>query len=107
MNKRLLMLTAASTLVLAACGNNNGAGANGGNSSMPTDFTSYVTGTVGTQPADATPIQTGSLGNLGLDNTQAFANVQFTGGDTIPTGVYSAAAACASAGSAACSPGLH
>lgn len=106
MNKRLLMLTAASALAVAACSNNhNGSGSN--NSGTPTNFTSYVGGAVGTQPADATPIQTGSLGNLGTDNTQAFANVQFTGGDTIPAGTYSAAAACASAGTTACSPGLH
>jgi hypothetical protein len=106
MNKRLLMLAAASTLVVAACGDNNNNGG-GANSSMPTNFTSFVNGAVGTQPADAKPVQTGSLGNLGLDNTQAFANVQFTGGDTIPAGVYSAAAACANAGASACSPGLH
>ena len=104
MNKRLLMLTAASALALAACGDNNGGGMS---SSMPTDFLSFVNSQVATQPADATPVQTGSLGNLGLDNTQAFANVQFTGGDTIPAGVYSAAAACTSLGASKCDPGLH
>ena len=106
MNKRLLMLTAVSALAVAACSNNN----NGGGSTISgvqNDFTSYVAGVVGTQPADATPIQADSLTNVGVDNTQAFANVQFSGGDTIPSGTYSAAAACTSAGSAACSPGLH
>ncbi len=106
MNKRLLMLAAASALAVAACSNNNNGGG-GTISGAQTDFTSYVAGVVGTQPADATPIQTGSLTNVGVDNTQAFANVQFTGGDMIPTGTYSAAAACASAGTSSCSPGLH
>ncbi|MDE1923567.1 MAG: hypothetical protein KGL92_01215 [Gammaproteobacteria bacterium] len=52
------------------------------------------------------PVQTDSLTNLGLDNPQAFSMVQFTGGDMLMAGVYSAAAACVDAGAGACHPGL-
>jgi len=101
------LVLAVGAAALSAC-NSNSSGSASANAG-PAIFTAFVNSQVGTSPTDATPASTDNFASstLGLDDTQAFANVQFSGGDAIDSGTYSAAAACTSVGSSKCSPGLH
>lgn len=101
------LILAVGAAALSACSNNSSGSASAG--AEPMIFTGFVNKQVGTQPADATPVSTDNFAasTLGIDDTQAFASVQFSGGDAIDSGTYSAAAACTSLGSSQCSPGLH
>ncbi len=105
MTMRRWTIIAGAGLALTACGGNGGGGSPAA-SNAPSDFTAFVSAQIGVTSADAMPVQTDSLTNLGLDNPQAFSMVQFTGGDMLMAGVYSAAAACVDAGAGACHPGL-
>lgn len=106
MKSTLILFTVLTGLTLAACGNNGG-----GSSSMAQskDFTSFVTTLVNAPPSsDSTPVWTNNVSfmNLGTDNPNAFAGVNFGSVET-PPGTSLATKACANAGPTACQPGIH
>lgn len=102
----LLIVAAAAGLALAGCDNNNSGSSQANNPQAPSNFVSFVGQQVQTQPAfgDAQPASTASLGNLGLDDATAFANVNFGTGDAVPAGTYQASVACTQAGKTGCDP---
>ena len=117
MNKATFMLGAILGLALAGCdghGNHAAAAVTPPAPSPPvnpgsTDFTSFVTAQVQTQPAFGTaePMPSSMLTtNLGLDDASVYAKVMFGTGDALPAGTYQGSVACMQAGSAACNPAI-
>jgi hypothetical protein len=108
MNKGLCISLAFGGLTLAGCGNNHGPVATTPASSTPTDFTSFVSSQLQTQPQfGATPVPTTTLTeDQQLGNPGAYAGQNFGSGDALPAGTNQASVACAQAGKTACNPSV-